>query len=123
MQKLGRQYVGRFSARRRRTGTLWEGRYKSCLFNSRNYLLRCYRHIELEFAVVQLMLPSFPVPSGFRFFEMRKSRWMSRPLYQACSPWAAAAARAANGACVPDRDDGIHSRPPDLQEATAVSLL
>jgi putative transposase len=27
MQKLGHHYVGQFNARRRRTGTLWEGRY------------------------------------------------------------------------------------------------
>ncbi|WP_337999104.1 transposase [Rhodanobacter thiooxydans] len=32
MQKLGRSYVGQFNARHRRTGTLWEGRYKACLF-------------------------------------------------------------------------------------------
>ena len=29
MQRLGRQYVGQFNARHRRTGTLWEGRYKA----------------------------------------------------------------------------------------------
>lgn len=31
MQKLGRQYVSQFNARHHRTGTLWEGRYRSCL--------------------------------------------------------------------------------------------
>lgn len=46
--KLGRQYVGRFNVRHRRTGTLWEGRYKSCLVDSRGYLLRCYRYIDLN---------------------------------------------------------------------------
>ena len=30
MQLLGRHYVGQFNARHRRTGTLWEGRYKAC---------------------------------------------------------------------------------------------
>src|SRR5699024_10082217 len=48
MQKLGRQYVGRFNAHHHRTGTLWEGRYKSCLVDSRDYLLRCYRYIDLN---------------------------------------------------------------------------
>lgn len=48
MQKLGRQYVSQFNARHRRTGTLWEGRNKSCLVDSGDYLLRCYRYIDLN---------------------------------------------------------------------------
>ncbi len=48
MQRLGRQYVGQFNARHRRTGTLWEGRYKSCLVDSETYVLSCYRYIELN---------------------------------------------------------------------------
>ena len=48
MQKLGRQYVAQFNARHRRTGTLWEGRYKSCLVDSTSYLLRCSRYIDLN---------------------------------------------------------------------------
>jgi putative transposase len=48
MQSLGRQYVGQFNARHRRTGTLWEGRYKSCLVDSEAYVLRCYRYIDLN---------------------------------------------------------------------------
>lgn len=48
MQKLGRGYVGQFNARHRLTGTLWEGRYKSCLVDSEGYVLRCHRYIELN---------------------------------------------------------------------------
>lgn len=48
MQTLGRLYVSTFNARHRRTGTLWEGRYKSCLVDSDAYVLRCYRYIELN---------------------------------------------------------------------------
>lgn len=48
MQKLGRGYVGQFNARHRRTGTLWEGRYKACLVDSETYVLRCYRYIDLN---------------------------------------------------------------------------
>jgi putative transposase len=48
MQKLGRQYVSQFNARHRRTGTLWEGRYKSCLVDSESYVLSCYRYIDLN---------------------------------------------------------------------------
>ncbi|WP_196487074.1 transposase [Burkholderia cepacia] len=48
MQKLGRQYVGQFNAQHQRSGTLWEGRYKSCLVDSESYVLRCYRYIDLN---------------------------------------------------------------------------
>ncbi|MHB1897415.1 MAG: transposase [Metallibacterium sp.] len=48
MQRLGRQYVGQFNARHRRTGTLWEGRYKACMVDSADYLLRCVCYIDLN---------------------------------------------------------------------------
>lgn len=48
MQMLGRSYVGLFNTRHGRTGTLWEGRYKSCLVDSVSYVLACYRYIELN---------------------------------------------------------------------------
>jgi putative transposase len=48
MQGLGRRYVGLFNHTMERTGTLWDGRYKSCLVDSESYLLRCYRYIELN---------------------------------------------------------------------------
>ncbi|MDE2279787.1 MAG: transposase [Xanthomonadaceae bacterium] len=48
MQKLGRNYVGQFNARHRRTGTLWEGRYKACLVGSESHVLHCHRYIDLN---------------------------------------------------------------------------
>lgn len=48
MQMLGRQYVGLFNARHGRSGTLWEGRYKACLVDGADYLLRCVRYIDLN---------------------------------------------------------------------------
>jgi putative transposase len=48
MQALGRRYVRYFNTRHRRTGTLWEGRYRSCLVDSDGYLLQCQRYIELN---------------------------------------------------------------------------
>lgn len=48
MQAIGRRYVGSFNARYRRTGTLWEGRFKAALVDSERYLLTCYRYIELN---------------------------------------------------------------------------
>jgi putative transposase len=48
MQKLGRRYVAWFNARHGRTGTLWEGRYKACLVDGDDHLLRCARYIDLN---------------------------------------------------------------------------
>lgn len=48
MQRLGRHYVVYFNALYQRTGTLWEGRFKSSLIDSHRYLLTCYRYIELN---------------------------------------------------------------------------
>jgi len=46
MQSLGASYVGYFNRRYRRTGTLWEGRYRSVPIDSERYLFTCYRYIE-----------------------------------------------------------------------------
>jgi putative transposase len=48
MQLLGATYVATINALYRRTGTLWEGRYKSSLVESERYCLACYRYIELN---------------------------------------------------------------------------
>ena len=48
MQSLGRQYVRYFNGCYGRSGTLWEGRYKSCLVQAEDYLLQLYRYIELN---------------------------------------------------------------------------
>ena len=40
------RYVQAFNHRHRRTGTLWEGRFKSCLVATDDHLLRVYRYIE-----------------------------------------------------------------------------
>ena len=48
MQTFARNYAGLFNGRHDRTGTLWEGRYKSCLVDSERYLLTCSRYIELN---------------------------------------------------------------------------
>lgn len=48
MQAVGRRYVRYFNAKTGRTGTLWEGRYKSTILDSERYLLLCSRYIELN---------------------------------------------------------------------------
>ncbi len=48
MQAQGRKYVQYINFTYGRTGTLWEGRYKSTLVDADNYLLTVYRYIELN---------------------------------------------------------------------------
>jgi putative transposase len=48
MQALGRRYVRYINDAYQRTGTLWEGRYKSCVVDNGRYLLTCYRYIEMN---------------------------------------------------------------------------
>jgi putative transposase len=48
MYGIGQRYVPYFNRRYGRTGTLWEGRFKSCLVASARYVLGCYRYIELN---------------------------------------------------------------------------
>jgi putative transposase len=48
MQYLGRYYVRYFNFQYGRTGTLFEGRFKSNPVQSNRYLLACYRYIELN---------------------------------------------------------------------------
>jgi putative transposase len=48
MQAVGRRYVRYFNDRRQRTGTLWEGRYRSTLIQAERYLLACMVYIDLN---------------------------------------------------------------------------
>lgn len=48
MQALGRKFVRYINGTYRRTGTLWEGRFKNSVVDSTSYCLACYRYIELN---------------------------------------------------------------------------
>ena len=48
MQDLGRKYVRYINHTYRRTGSLWEGRFKASLVDSEAYLLTCMRYIEMN---------------------------------------------------------------------------
>jgi putative transposase len=67
MQALGRRYVRAFNDRHRRTGTLWEGRFRSTVVASDRYFLACMRYIELN-----------PVRAGLAT-EPAEYRWSSHP--------------------------------------------
>jgi REP-associated tyrosine transposase len=46
MQHLGRRFVQYINHTYRRSGTLWEGRFKASLVDTETYFLRCSRYIE-----------------------------------------------------------------------------
>ena len=48
MKALGQRYVQYVNRVYRRSGTLWEGRFRSCLTQAETYLLACQRYIELN---------------------------------------------------------------------------
>jgi putative transposase len=48
MKHLGQRYVQYINRTYQRSGTLWEGRFRSCLVQNSGYLLSCYRYIELN---------------------------------------------------------------------------
>lgn len=65
MQSLGRRYVRYVNASYKRSGTLWEGRYKAGAVDAEDYLLRVSRYIELN-----------PVRAGM-VLHPREYRWSS----------------------------------------------
>jgi putative transposase len=48
MSLLGQRYAQYINAKYRRSGSIWEGRYKASLINADEHLLSCYRYIELN---------------------------------------------------------------------------
>lgn len=67
MQSIGRIYVQYFNREYRRTGTLWEGRYKAAIVDDEQYLLTCMRYIELNPVRARMV----PTPGEFRWSSYR----------------------------------------------------
>jgi len=89
MQSLGRRYVQYFNSRYKRTGTMWEGRYKATLLDTEQYLLTCYRYIELN--PVRAGMVGYPGDyrwSSFRYNAMGMPDALITPhdIYQALAP-------------------------------------
>ncbi|HLD10301.1 MAG TPA: transposase [Methylophilaceae bacterium] len=47
MKQLGQRYVQYINRTYQRSGTLWEGRFRSCIVGEEDYVMGCYRYIEL----------------------------------------------------------------------------
>ena len=48
MKRLGQRYVQYINRTYRRSGTLWEGWFRSCMTQEEDFVLGCYRYIELN---------------------------------------------------------------------------
>jgi len=80
MQTLGRYYVRYFNYTYKRTGTLWEGRFKSCIVDAENYLLLCQRYIELNpVRAGMVKSPADYVWSSYRCHGLAKPSQMWTP--------------------------------------------
>lgn len=80
MKHLGQYYVQYINRTYARTGTLWEGRFKSCLAQDDRYVLTCYGYIELN--PVRARIASSPAGyqwSSFRCNALGESNIMITP--------------------------------------------
>jgi putative transposase len=71
MHRVAQRYAHYFNRRLNRTGTLWEGRFRSCVVESGSYVVACNRYIELNPVRAGLVhhpasypWSSYPVNSG-----------------------------------------------------------
>jgi putative transposase len=69
MKHLGQRYAQHVNRTYRRSGTLWEGRFRSCLTQSERYLLACYRYIELN----PVRAGMVPDPGAYKWSSYRRN--------------------------------------------------
>ena len=86
MQSIGRRYVGYFNYAYARTGTLFEGRFRSSLVQDDEYFLTCLRYIELN--PVRAGIVNDPGDyrwSSYRIhgLGLRTKMWVPHATYQA----------------------------------------
>jgi len=68
LQALGRYYVRYINSTYKRTGTLWEGRFKASLVDSEQYFLMVSRYIELN--PVRASMVTHPAEYPWSSFQM-----------------------------------------------------
>jgi putative transposase len=76
MQAVGRSYVRYFNDTQKRSGTLWEGRYKSTLIQTDRYLLACMAYIDLNPVRAALVVQpqDYPWSSHLHYLGVRPDR-------------------------------------------------
>jgi len=99
VQAVGRRYVRYFNDRHGRTGTLWEGRYKSTLIQPDRYLLACMAYMDLNPVRASVVADArdYPWSSYGHYAGLRHDKLLTpHPLYWALgnTPFAREAAYA-----------------------------
>ena len=75
MKHVNQRYVRHVNRIYERTGTLWEGRYRSCLTLSDSYALACYRYIELN--PVRAKMVDHPTHYRWSSYSANAEGWYS----------------------------------------------
>jgi putative transposase len=79
MKFLGQRYVQYVNRTYRRTGSLWEGRFRSGLVQTDRYLLACYRYVEMN--PVRANMVRHPIEYRWSSFavnaEGKSSSWIT----------------------------------------------
>jgi putative transposase len=84
MQAVGRRYVRLFNQKQARTGTLWEGRYRSTIIQAERYLLACMAYIDLNPVRAGLVGDprAYPWSSHAHYVGLRQDKVLTpHPLY------------------------------------------
>lgn len=84
MQAVGRRYVRHFNQTQGRSGTLWEGRYRSTLIQADRYLLACMAYLDLNAvrAGIALSATDYPWSSHRHYIGRRDDKLVTpHPLY------------------------------------------
>lgn len=84
MQAVGRRYVRHFNLQEQRSGTLWEGRYRSTLIQAERYLLACMAYMDLNPVRAGLVADpaEYPWSSHAHYVGRRTDRLVTpHPLY------------------------------------------
>jgi putative transposase len=78
MQNLGRDYVRYFNKRHTRTGTLWEGRFRSALIQTDRYFLACMIYIDLNPVRAGMVAQALDHPwsSHSHYVGARQDKWL-----------------------------------------------
>lgn len=74
---LGSRYAQYINKSYKRTGTLWEGRHKSSAVDTENYLLKCYRYIELNPVAANMVSR----PEEYRWSSFGVHAWGDDPKF------------------------------------------
>ena len=84
MQAVGRAYVLYFNKRHGRSGTLWEGRYRSALIQTERYFLACMAYIDLNpvRAGMVTQAADYPWSSHGHYIGRQNEAWLTpHPMY------------------------------------------